>query len=309
MGTFLDGLKPWVAREVKLKQPRRLQEAMKMAEILEESYQATKHQGKEGVGEKSAMAPWKKKEVEEDTSKGKKGVEKLTKEEVQERIKKGLCFKCGGKWSKEHKCNTGQVLMIVDTCDESEGDGSKEDDEEDVSLSFHAMTGSKAPDTFCLMGWLGEQEVKVLVDTGSSHNFISSTVAMKAGLQGRTVGPLHVQVANDDKLLCQEVVRDVEVHVQGVPLTVDLYVLPLTHIDVVLGVAWLRSVGRVQTDYGRMVMKFVMKGKKQKWVAESWRSSLEDKGDFDGGGIDEDHATGVGRQASEADRTGEVDPG
>ena len=37
MGAFLEGLKPWIARELKLKQPRRLQEAMKMAEILEES--------------------------------------------------------------------------------------------------------------------------------------------------------------------------------------------------------------------------------------------------------------------------------
>ena len=43
---------------------------------------------------------------------------------MQERIKKGLCFKCGEKWSKEHKCKTGQVFMIVDTSDDEGAENS-----------------------------------------------------------------------------------------------------------------------------------------------------------------------------------------
>ena len=64
---------------------------------------------------------------------------------------------------------------------------------------------------------------------------------------------------------------------QGVPLTVDFYVLQLRCLDVVLGVMWLKSVGRVQMDYGHMIMKFIMRGRKQKWVTESSRVSLKDK--------------------------------
>ena len=45
---------------------------------------------------------------------------------------------------------------------------------------------------------------------------------------------------------------------------IDLYVLPLTGHDVVLGIAWLRTVGRVITNYSRMTMKFVLWKKKQK---------------------------------------------
>ena len=44
-----------------------------------------------------AKAPLGEKEETEATSIGKKGVKKLTDEEVRERIKKGLCFKCGEK--------------------------------------------------------------------------------------------------------------------------------------------------------------------------------------------------------------------
>ena len=57
MGAFLEGLKPWLARELKLKQPRHLQEAMKMVKILEDSYYAEKCQGKDGQVGKSSKAP------------------------------------------------------------------------------------------------------------------------------------------------------------------------------------------------------------------------------------------------------------
>ncbi|XP_038988060.1 activity-regulated cytoskeleton-associated protein-like [Phoenix dactylifera] len=37
LGTFVDRLKPWLSKEIKLKQPTRLQEAMRMAEILDQA--------------------------------------------------------------------------------------------------------------------------------------------------------------------------------------------------------------------------------------------------------------------------------
>ena len=94
-----------------------------------------------------------------------------------------------------------------------------------------------------------------------------------------------MRVASGEELRCEEVIREVEVHVQGVPLIVDCYVLQLPCLDVVLGVAWLKSIGRVQMDYARMIMKFILRGRKQKWAAESSRVSLEDKGVFEGGGM------------------------
>ena len=53
----------------------------------------------------------------------------------------------------------------------------------------------------------------------------------------------------------------------------------------VLGVVWLKSVRWVQTDYRSMSMKFILKDRKQKWMTESLRVSLEDKGVFEEGGM------------------------
>ena len=40
----------------------------------------------------------------------------------------------------------------------------------------------------------------------------------------------------------------------------DAYVLKLGSVDVVLGVAWLRTLGKVVMDWGEMTMSFLHKG-------------------------------------------------
>ena len=61
-----------------------------------------------------------------------------------------------------------------------------------------------------------------------------------------------------------------------------------------------------------MIMKFIMRGKIQKWVADFSRVSLEDKGVFEGGGNVAHQPTGD-RQPEERtcdmDQSGELDPG
>ncbi|KAI9169937.1 hypothetical protein LWI28_019831 [Acer negundo] len=53
LGTFIEGLKPWLAREMKLKQPQRLTEVMRMVKILEDSYYSDKKPFKESYGSKN----------------------------------------------------------------------------------------------------------------------------------------------------------------------------------------------------------------------------------------------------------------
>lgn len=58
-----------------------------------------------------------------------------------------------------------------------------------------------------------------------------------------------------------------KINVQGVRITVDLHILSLVGLDVVLGNAWLRSIGKVITNYDTMVMEFEVGGKKRVWTA------------------------------------------
>jgi hypothetical protein len=101
---------------------------------------------------------------------------------------KGLCQYCGDKWSNDHKCaDTVQLHALQELMElfpEAEDDSvsshsppSQEGEQLFLTLSVAALEGSHAPRTMCLMGSVQGQEVTILVDSGSSHTFISENLA------------------------------------------------------------------------------------------------------------------------------------
>jgi hypothetical protein len=67
-----------------------------------------------------------------------------------------------------------------------------------LQLSLAAISGTVPARTMCFWGTIGNHHVKILLDSGSSHTFISTTVAANcSGIQQLDV-PLRVQVANGE---------------------------------------------------------------------------------------------------------------
>lgn len=52
---------------------------------------------------------------------------------------------------------------------------------EEMTLSIHAMAGTQAPNTFKVLGKVKGIEITVLIDTGSSHSFLSPKLVSKKG--------------------------------------------------------------------------------------------------------------------------------
>lgn len=69
-------------------------------------------------------------------------------------------------------------------------------------------------------------------------------------------------VGSGQRLPCEGVVRQVTVLIQGCTIVEDLYVFPFQGADVVLGVAWLATLGRVITDYATREFEFTLRGSK-----------------------------------------------
>ena len=124
---------------------------------------------------------------------------------------KGLCVKCAEKWSRDHKCpEVVQLHVIQELYDliPFEDEHSKEDFSQPgsgqlfLSLSEAALTGVEAPRTMRFKGLIQNQEVLVLIDSGSSNTFIRATVA--AQLSGLSPLPqsLNMLVANGNKMQC-----------------------------------------------------------------------------------------------------------
>ncbi|CAA0825023.1 Unknown protein, partial [Striga hermonthica] len=161
-------------------------------------------------------------------------VRRLSPEEVKRRREKGLCFKCEEKFTPGHQCKQAFVIEVANPDDEEvevEEESHQEDEietfSEEPEISMHAMMGIRGPKTMRLPAWVKDRRVVVLVDNGSSHNFINADLSQKLRLPTTKIEPFEVRVANGERLQCSESFRKVPIKFQGVTIKADLYALPL----------------------------------------------------------------------------------
>ncbi|GJR83935.1 retrotransposon-related protein [Tanacetum coccineum] len=107
-------------------------------------------------------------------------------------------------------------------------------------------------------GKIGKGDVHVLIDNGSTHNFIHPDVVEKMCLPIKSTKAFKVYIGSGESLLCESVCSSVTLHMQGVVMEVDLYVLPMQGPDVVLGIQWLQNLGKVTHDYAHQTMEFTL---------------------------------------------------
>ncbi|KAJ0086183.1 hypothetical protein Patl1_07443 [Pistacia atlantica] len=87
-----------------------------------------------------------------------------------------------------------------------------------------------------MMAKMGSLEVFGLIDSGSTHNFISQRLAIKLHLLVVPTEEFSIKVANGEKLKCQGRFDKVRVELQGIEFYLTLFSLPLTCLDLVLGI-------------------------------------------------------------------------
>ncbi|KAJ0046419.1 hypothetical protein Pint_05639 [Pistacia integerrima] len=87
--------------------------------------------------------------------------------------------------------------------------------------------------------------MKVLVDGGSTPNFIQERLATYLGLTISTSPNFHVMIGNGDTMCCVGVCSRVPLLLDGHWFVVDLYVLPIRGAGVVLGMQWLATLGPI----------------------------------------------------------------
>ncbi|KAL5814797.1 hypothetical protein ACOSQ3_025588 [Xanthoceras sorbifolium] len=112
-----------------------------------------------------------------------------------------------------------------------------------------------------IKGSIGQSSTIVLVNSGSTHNFISEELASRVGLQPVKEGKLQVVMASGEKLSSNGKCSNVKLYLQGVPIFVDFYLLQLEGYDIVLGVQWLRTLGQILWDFTKLQMRFKIASK------------------------------------------------
>lgn len=77
-----------------------------------------------------------------------------------------------------------------------------ENQEDSPEISLHAITRAPNPKTMRIVGRISSKEVVILVDTGSTHNFLDPAIVTKASLPLQHTKTIKAKVANGDSMIC-----------------------------------------------------------------------------------------------------------
>lgn len=190
---------------------------------------------------------------------------------MQKRRAQGLCFNCNEKFTPGHKCQVSQLLLLESfKLDEEkflvehQNDGKAEctaienvEEIMELEITLHALTGWSAPRTMRIKAAIGSHELVALVDSGSTHNFISERIAGTLSLPVTPTEPFSVRVANGERLTCSWKYNNITANLQGTKFEPEFFSLPLIGLDMVLGVQWLEGLGSVVCDWKKSTMEFV----------------------------------------------------
>ncbi|GJS00216.1 retrotransposon-related protein [Tanacetum coccineum] len=89
--------------------------------------------------------------------------------------------------------------------------------------------------TIRIVGHMGTRKVHMLMDMGSSHNFIDYALAVNLGCKMVKRNPMVVRVANGNKIQCDTMVQDFRWKMHSIEFSIDLMVMHLGGSDMVLG--------------------------------------------------------------------------
>jgi hypothetical protein len=264
VGTFIEGLQSEIRREVKAQRPRTITAAFSNARVQEERLSEEKHKTTKVVSRMSGGS------TGAPNLPRKPYATRLTQEELKQRTAKGLCWHCDEKWHRGHQCKQGKLLMIepveVPMHSDINGGESDSDNEESettddlLAVTVHALAGYSNPQTMRVSGYIKRQPVTVLIDTGSTNNFLDEDVAKRLSLPVETCDKFEVKLADGRTLTCESKCSRIKLLVQNQELRADFYLLPLGDYEVVLGIEWLQTLGDVLWNFSKLTMKFMING-------------------------------------------------
>ncbi|CAL1361375.1 unnamed protein product [Linum trigynum] len=160
------------------------------------------------------------------------------------------------EWELNDDAQTPHGKVRNDDNDEACIDASVMKATTDSTISLHAATGVSGLKTLRFQAQIKGVPIVVLVDSGSTHNFISEAKAEESKLALEPIEPFVVRIANGERLRCEAKCPNVQIEIQGTTLVVLLFVLPIRGLDMVLGVQWLEESGIVICDCKALTMKF-----------------------------------------------------
>ncbi|CAM8982118.1 unnamed protein product [Rhodiola kirilowii] len=268
LSRFIAGLKEDIRHELVIFKPHDLDKAMGLARVIEDKILS---QRRLSPCTPSSKPPYRPYPESPRPNTNPLPIKRLTPTEMAARRAKGLCFNCDENFTPGHVCRPRFQCLLMEDLGDTDGfelvkhDTTDHPDQADPTdpatepnpapcITFHALQGQAAPCTLRFHATIRGQPVLVLVDSGSTHNFLQTRLARFLKLAIEPSAHLSVTVGNGDEIQCEGVCHAVPVQIEGNVFPVELHLLPVFGADLVLGAQWLAEVGPTTFCFKNMWM-------------------------------------------------------
>ncbi|OAP08286.1 hypothetical protein AXX17_AT2G06770 [Arabidopsis thaliana] len=180
----------------------------------------------------------------------------FTDVELDEKRRKGLCFKCDDHYFKGHVCANKdlQVLAVVHGYEEEEPQLIN------MSLSYTYFVGLPSEHTMMMRGTIGKHDMVVMLDSGATHNFITPRVTEKTKSGTQRAKGFNIKLGTSIMVQGSGVCKDVHFTVQGHEFVSDFITLELGNVDLILGIAWHKTLGDSNANWDKEKLFFLAPG-------------------------------------------------
>ena len=265
---FVFGLREEIRTAVRLQAPTSITRAASLARIQEDDTERLRPRARPAAPTKHPPAlpsatvvrgEWPRKQGNDDFNR---------EHQLRDyRRANGLCFKCGDKFSKEHQCKrSGQLLTIevgefgevlsdeavraMDLLQETEVAGTC------CHILIDALAGTETANTVRIRAQVGMQTMILLIDSGSSHTFVTRSFAERAGCTITSAPAVSVKVANGQTMQCDAQVEQLQWSYNDHMFLDTMRILDVGAYDAILGMDWLTSCSPMLCDWLKKTLEF-----------------------------------------------------
>jgi hypothetical protein len=132
-------------------------------------------------------------------------------------------------------------------------------------ISLNSLTSFSSPQTLKLIGYIKHRKVIILVDSGSTHNFIHRYIAQETNCYIRAVNNFQIMIANGGSMKCGGHCENVHLQIGDYHLKSHMFSIDMGGCDIVLGAEWLRTLGPILMDFKELTMQFDQEGQQYKF--------------------------------------------
>ena len=147
-------------------------------------------------------------------------IKHLSKAEMREHREKGICYNFDEKFTQGHRCVEKNLYLLdvdsppapeifYDAQDPTDDDGDIQQlptPEDQPEISLHALAGVTTPKTMRVRDFLKKLPLTILIDSGSTHNFIDPRIAKQADCFIHPCSSFEVMIANGAPYLAKGIV-------------------------------------------------------------------------------------------------------